>query len=267
MESTGDARYIDFGLGTDYATFAEECRNNKYGYGLYYWNFPVETGLVNREDYDYLRKQMIKARAKGGADAVAAVVEKYLITMNEKPEGESTSWLQNMYYLVLHESGPPNFIDNRIHELRTFLMETFLKMNYGDFVRTCFEKTDVYSLGLVVMKLWFYTGHLLGEGGDDASYKIYELAEKMMCFDMTRRISAGDAAAELDRILAGIGARSASRSRSRSRSRGKRSASLGSTGGLLSTSSLRSLGGTEAMHVDTNADPTQNKRVPLRMRM
>ncbi len=52
-KDTRELRYIDFGLLDTKEHYKNLSRNSNNKFGCIFWNFPLDTGFINKDDYDY----------------------------------------------------------------------------------------------------------------------------------------------------------------------------------------------------------------------
>jgi serine/threonine protein kinase len=119
---TRSLKYIDFGLMGNADTIEKESRLNQYKLGRFHWSFPLDSGLMNKYDY-----------------------ESYAIPLNI-PEKDFNTTL----FCITGKLQPNEAIINYIQKfIKGF---TYYKKNklYDDFLKKATQSIDVYGVGFTL---------------------------------------------------------------------------------------------------------------------
>ena len=148
--STGAMRFIDFGLSGRTEDIARKCRESRYELARYHFNYPIECGLLNREDYD-----RFVALDEAGKDVyVDSMVDMMLRGNRESNNPLHIPHLSN----TLHQVFASLF--DMIDPLRSseykvrFIRECFAgirvavrELSYDQFLERVLRSVDIYGLG------------------------------------------------------------------------------------------------------------------------
>lgn len=120
--STHSLKYIDFGLMGNADTIERDSRLNQYKLGIFHWSFPLDSGLMNKFDY-----------------------ESYAIPLNIPEKNFNTT-----LFCITGQHQPNQAIKNYIQKfIQGFIYYKKNKL-YDDFLKKATQSIDVYGVGFTL---------------------------------------------------------------------------------------------------------------------